>query len=165
MPITFFRRLLPYALYTQRLTGVPASVTLAQAALESGWGKHAPGNNFFGIKGSGPAGAQVLHTREFRHGRWVTLRLKFRRYHDPLECFLDHARIIAEGRYLKQAMQHTESARAFVQALQSGRYKYASDPRYATKILDLIRRYHLEGFDPRPAPTPDSKSLAAGDAL
>ncbi len=43
--------MLPHALAAQALTGVPASVSLAQAALESGWGRHAPGHNFFGIKG------------------------------------------------------------------------------------------------------------------
>ncbi|HKY63292.1 MAG TPA: glucosaminidase domain-containing protein [bacterium] len=143
----FFERILPYALETQAMTGIPASVTMAQAALESGWGKHAPGNNFFGIKGRGPAGSQKLWTREFSGGQWRRTLADFRRYHDPVESFLDHALVISEGRYLKHAMQHTGSAKEFVRALQSGKAKYATDPDYENKILGLISRYGLERYD------------------
>ncbi|HKX12915.1 MAG TPA: glycoside hydrolase family 73 protein [bacterium] len=143
----FFERILPYALETQAMTGIPASVTMAQAALESGWGKHAPGNNFFGIKGRGPAGSQKLSTREFIGGRWLRKLAEFRRYNNPLESFLDHAQVISEGRYLRHAMEHTASAREFVHALQSGKAKYATDPEYEAKILGLIARYDLERYD------------------
>lgn len=143
----FFRQMLPHALAAQALTGVPASVSLAQAALESGWGKHAPGNNFFGIKGTGPAGSQFLSTWEFRRGAMVRTQAKFRRYHDPLESFIDHARVISEGRYLRHAMQHKNDARAFIHALQSGRYKYATDPRYEAKLLRIIDSHGLQRYD------------------
>ena len=49
-PQQFIEAYAPTAQEAQKETGVPASITLAQAALESGWGAHAPGNNFFGIK-------------------------------------------------------------------------------------------------------------------
>jgi flagellum-specific peptidoglycan hydrolase FlgJ len=143
----FFDRILPYALETQAMTGIPASVTMAQAALESGWGKHAPGNNFFGIKGKGPAGIQKLSTREFINGRWQRTLANFRRYNNALESFLDHALVISEGKNLKHAMQHTASARDFVHALQSGKYRYATDPQYEAKIMQLITRYGLERYD------------------
>ena len=143
----FFERILPYALQTQNMTGIPASVTMAQAALESGWGKHAPGNNFFGIKGSGPAGSQKLSTREFIAGKWRRTVSNFRRYNDPMESFLDHAQVISEGRYLKHAMKHTSSAKEFVHALQSGKTRYATDPNYEAKILRMIARYGLERYD------------------
>jgi Muramidase (flagellum-specific) len=143
----FFRKYASYAIHTQRLTGIPASVTLAQAAIESGWGRHAPSNNFFGIKGKGPAGSQWLWTREFRQGRMHRVRARFRRYETPLQSFVDHAQIIAKGSNLRHAMQHTDSARAFVTALQSGRRKYATDPNYSDKILDLIQLHHLDRLD------------------
>ncbi len=143
----FFERILPYALETQALTGIPASVTMAQAALESGWGQHAPGNNFFGIKGRGPAGSQKLATREFIGGRWQRRLADFRRYNNPLESFLDHAQVISEGRYLKHAMEHTGSAKDFIHALQSDKAKYATDPQYEAKILELISRYDLDRYD------------------
>jgi flagellum-specific peptidoglycan hydrolase FlgJ len=145
----FIQRYASYAIYTQRMTGIPASVTLAQAALESGWGKHAPGNNFFGIKGRGPAGCQCLWTKENNHGQTLRIQTAFRKYEDPLQCFLDHARVISTGRYLRHAMQHTQSAESFVTALQSGKAKYATDPLYAQKIMDIIHRYQLENYDGR----------------
>ncbi len=143
----FFRRYASYAIATQTMTGIPASVTLAQAALESGWGRHAPGHNFFGIKGEGPAGSQWLWTREYREGRLVMQRQLFRKYHDPQESFLDHAQTLFQGRYLRHSIQHTASAEQFIQALQSGEVKYATDPHYVEKILSLIARYGLKVYD------------------
>lgn len=49
-PTEFFLKYYPFAKESEAATGVPALVTLVQAGVESGWGKHAPGNNFFGIK-------------------------------------------------------------------------------------------------------------------
>jgi flagellum-specific peptidoglycan hydrolase FlgJ len=149
-PKDFIQNLAPYAIYTQQMTGIPASVTLAQAGLESGWGKHAPGNNFFGIKGEGPAGKQRLSTTEVRNGQKVRTQTWFRKYHDPFESFLDHAKVIAKGKYLKHAMEHTGSAREFVTALQSRKTKYATDPNYVKKVMNLINKYQLEKYDFKP---------------
>lgn len=52
-PLLFIERIAPMAMVNMRIYGILASVTIAQAALESGWGAHAPGNNLFGIKGVG----------------------------------------------------------------------------------------------------------------
>lgn len=139
--------MLPHALATQDLTGVPASVSLAQAALESGWGKHAPGNNFFGIKGTGPAGSQYLYTTEFRGGAKLRLKAKFRRYQDPLQSFIDHAQLLSKGRTLSHVMAFKGDSRAFVHALQSGKYKYATDPQYEEKIMKIIRAHGLQRYD------------------
>ena len=49
---TFKEKYLPYALESERKTGISAVFILAQAALETGWGKYAPGNMFFGVKAS-----------------------------------------------------------------------------------------------------------------
>jgi hypothetical protein len=56
-------------------TGVPASVTVAQAILETGWGKHTIGEakNLFGIKGRGPAGSVRAPTREYSNGKWISM--------------------------------------------------------------------------------------------
>ncbi len=143
----FFRKFAPYAVQTQQMYGIPASVTLAQAALESGWGKHAPGNNFFGIKGMGPAGFQLLRTREYRNGESQQVLAKFRRYDDPLQSFQDHARVIHQSRYLRHALQHNDSAEGFITALQSGKRKYATDPEYTRKIMGIIHRYGLKKYD------------------
>lgn len=49
-PYVFKKQYIPYALESERLTGISALFSLAQAALETGWGAHTPGNMFFGIK-------------------------------------------------------------------------------------------------------------------
>lgn len=143
----FFNDHAHFAILTQKYSGIPASVTLAQAALESGFGRHAPGNNYFGIKGKGPAGSQLLKTWEVKNGKRVRVQAKFRKYHSPLESFLDHANVIAHSRYLKHAMEHTESAKSFINALQSKKTKYATDPNYVTKIMKIIQTHQLKKFD------------------
>jgi len=146
----FLKRFAPFAILTEQMTHIPASVTLAQAALESGWGKHAPGYNFFGIKGEGTAGSQTLRTQESIHGNMVKVKSTFRKYHDALESFLDHAQIISQNPLLNHAMLHTESPESFVTSLQSKKTKYATDPHYVEKILSIIARYDLKKFDTPP---------------
>lgn len=91
---------------SSRATGVPASIILAQAALESGWGKHVTkGHNFFGIKGSGPAGSTLEKTREFINGQWVETTAEFRAYHDAAGSFTDHGRFLAENPHYAEALQ------------------------------------------------------------
>ena len=135
-----------YAIDVMEKTGVPASVTLAQAALESGWGQHSPGYNFFGIKGEGPAGSQNLMTHEVVKGKTIKVSQKFRKYNNALEAFEDHATIIIRGP-LKEAMKHTKDAQDFVSALQAGPFKYATDPTYVSKIMSIIKSHNLEELD------------------
>lgn len=59
----FVTQMLPYAIAAQKITGMPPIVAICFSAIESGWGKHAPGNNFFGVKaGSTWTGATQLLT-------------------------------------------------------------------------------------------------------
>ena len=143
----FFETYKDFAIDSMVKTKVPASVTLAQAALESNWGNSAPGNNFFGVKGTGPAGSQMLMTWEVFKGKKQRMKAPFRKYFTPLESFIDHAKVISTGKYLKHAMEHTESAEAFMTALQGGTAKYATDPDYKKKILSIIKEHNLEQYD------------------
>jgi len=68
--LAFYRTYLDHAKRSQQATGVPVLVTLGQAAVESGWGKHAPRFNFFGIKAraTDPEDSrQLLRTKEVLH--------------------------------------------------------------------------------------------------
>ena len=66
-----------------RAAGVPLSLALAQAALESAWGKRAPGHNLYGLKGTGPAGSVTVATTEQPEpGKAVAIRAKFRAFAD-----------------------------------------------------------------------------------
>jgi len=63
-----------------KANGVPYQMCVAQAALESGWGAHAPGFNHFGIKGSGSAGSLLLAGHEFIGGKKIAKKMSFAAY-------------------------------------------------------------------------------------
>jgi flagellum-specific peptidoglycan hydrolase FlgJ len=131
----------------QQRYGVPASVTIAQAILESGWGRStlaAQDHNLFGVKGSGPAGSALHRTREYVHGRYVTVRAAFRRYHNAAESMLDHARLLATHSAYRAAMSVRDDARAFAHRLQG---VYATSPTYAKSLIDIMNDYNLYAYD------------------
>ncbi|HAV56605.1 MAG TPA: peptidoglycan hydrolase [Acinetobacter junii] len=137
-PNEFIKYYLPYAEENEKETGVPALATLAQAALESGWGQHAPGNNFFGIKAgkSWKGEIQVLTTHEFEGDKTITIKQTFRKYASPLDSFKDHAALLKK-RWPK-AFTYTDPVQ-FINAVQNEHpYKYATDPDYLRKMSQLI---------------------------
>lgn len=76
---------------------IAASLTIAQAALESGWGNSGltvKANNLFGIKGSGPAGSIAVRTTEYLNGKPVQVTAAFRAYNDWGESVADHSALI-----------------------------------------------------------------------
>ncbi len=154
------------AIRSQRTTGVPASVTIAQAILESGWGRSEltrQANNYFGIKGTGPAGSVTMRTREVLNGREVYVNAQFRKYNSAAESFADHAQFFIRNPRYATAMQHTNDAFRF--AAEIHKAGYATDPNYTKLLHSLMREYDLTRFDaiarngnraptPTPAPTP-----------
>lgn len=132
--------------------GVPASVTLAQAILESDWGRSAPGYNLFGLKGRGPAGSTVRPVVEYHRGRRSHRADAFRAYHSETEALEDHARILGTRARYARARAQADDRAAFARALVG---VYASDPRYAQKLGRLIDSFDLGRFDwnPRQAAT------------
>lgn len=124
--------------------GVPASITLAQAILESDWGRSAPGNNLFGMKGEGPAGHLVRRVVEYRRGRRGHRLDPFRAYEDLAQSVADHGELLGEGRRYARARAAGEDLEAWAKALTG---TYATDPRYAGKLLTLIDQRGLRRFD------------------
>jgi flagellum-specific peptidoglycan hydrolase FlgJ len=144
----FMDRIAADAVASQRRTGVPASVTMAQAALESNWGKSGlstRANNFFGIKGQGPEGSVTMRTREVFHGQSTYVNAPFRAYSSPSQSFDDHGRFLTDNRRYGTAMQHTDDPHRFAQEI--ARAGYATDPQYASKLSGMINKYGLERFD------------------
>ena len=144
----FINQIAPGAVAAQRLYGVPAAVTIAQAIDESGWGQSTLAtrdNNLFGIKGSGPAGSDALPTQEFQNGQWVTITAQFRIYNDVAESINDHGKLLASSGYYTAAMAARNAPNAFAQALTG---VYATDPNYGTNLISLMRSYNLYRFDP-----------------
>ena len=143
-PVGFVRALAPHAAAAARKLGVSVRVLLAQAALETGWGKHLPsqGNgsssfNMFGIKaGSGWDGAKVnVPTLEYENGVAVRRQDQFRAYGSPAASFADYARLISDSPRYAKALGQGENAAGFANALVRG--GYATDPAYAEKITAI----------------------------
>ena len=114
--------------------GVAPRALLAQAALETGWGRHMPGNNLFGIKAQTAAqGSFTALTQEFRHGVARAETAVFRAYDRVSASVHDYANLLlGDGRY-RGVRGLGNDIRAFAQALQHA--GYATDPLYASKLV------------------------------
>lgn len=137
----FLRQLRPHAEQAARELGVDPNALLAQAALETGWGRSVPCNangacsfNLFGIKaGSQWSGATVnVPTLEFEEGIPVRKVERFRAYDSPADSFRDYAALIRDSSRYASARGAGDNVEAFATALQQG--GYATDPHYAQKI-------------------------------
>lgn len=139
----FLEALRPAAEEMERQFGVPAAITLAQAALETGWGRSIiPGFNIFGIKGRGNAGTVSLSTGEVYGGRSVRIRANFARYQNFYDAVVAHGRLFHNGHYTK-AMKAYERNRDPFDFARNITGVYATDPSYASKLSDIMRRYQL----------------------
>ena len=147
--IDFVQRHTEAARAAEAQTGIPASFMVAQAAHESGWGRHEIKNadgstsfNVFGIKaGPGWTGrvAEVT-TTEFIDGTARKVTAKFRAYDSYEASFNDYARLMKDspryGRVVADASAGATGAAGFAQGLQ--RAGYATDPAYADKLTRVI---------------------------
>ena len=146
-PQKFAELLGPVARESSKITGIPASVTLAQAALETGWGGSTIGDakNLFGIKGTGPAGSITVSTQEYIGGRYVTIRDSFRKYNTWRESIDDHGRLISQKDRYRNCMRYKDNPDRFAEELQKA--GYATDPRYAAKLINIMKTYNLYQYD------------------
>ena len=149
IPSEFIMRLTTAAVTSAKATGVPASITIAQAALESGWGESAlakMGNNLFGIKADSLWRGQTLtmNTKEFIKGQWVVVPALWRKYPSWQASIDDHAAFLKRNSRYKACFACT-SAPAFAKALaQAG---YATDPMYADKVIGVMKQHDLMSLD------------------
>lgn len=126
--------------------GVPASVTIAQWAVESAWGVSMPpgSNNPFGIKAAGDQQAVESMTREVVGGNTITISAKFRAFSSITEAFDLHGKLLATAPVYKPAMAKKDNPDAFADALTG---VYATDPQYGTTLKYVIHTYGMDQFD------------------
>ena len=133
-------------------TGLLPSVKMAQAALETGWGKAFIGeaNNLFGIKAAGKytpywkGKAVYSMTKEFVNGTYVDKKLAFRAYNSVADSIRDHSHLLTILSIYKPVLQATtyqEQARALKAA------GYATDPGYADKLISIIEQNNFQELD------------------
>jgi flagellar protein FlgJ len=140
--VDFVRTMWPLAQKAASALGVDPHALLAQAALETGWGKSVPADNtgdssynLFGIKAGGQwAGATTnVPTLEFESGVAVRKVDRFRAYDSAEQSFNDYAGLIGNNPRYEKAVGTGTDVAAFAAALQEG--GYATDPQYAQKIV------------------------------
>ncbi len=137
----FAQALWPDARQAARQLGVSPVALLAQAALETNWGRSLPqgaggvsSNNLFGIKASsGWSGSAVSSsTREYSGGAPTTVTAQFRSYDSSGQCFQDYVDLLKSNPRYAAALGTGDDVHAFGSALQQG--GYATDPAYASKL-------------------------------
>src|SRR5690242_20283638 len=135
----FISGLMPHAEAAARELGVDPQSLIAQAALETGWGRSQPGHshNLFGIKAGGSwDGASVqANTEEFAGGVASRVDADFRAYGSPRESVQDYVRLIRDNPRYAGALNTGGDVQAFATALQRG--GYATDPDYARKLVTV----------------------------
>ena len=126
-------------------TGIPANFMVAQAAHESGWGRHEIKNpdgstsfNVFGIKAGSSWKGPVTEvtTTEVIGGQARKVKAKFRAYGSYEEAFTDYAKMMKNNPRYAKVVESGTSAQGFAQGLQKA--GYASDPAYADKLTRMI---------------------------
>lgn len=130
----FIAAIYPTAIEVGKATGVDPRIIVAQAALESGWGKSAPNNNYFGVKSHGKGGGATMSTKEVVDGKVVTENASFRQYDSPADSVRGYGEFLMENPRYKP-MREASSLEEQIQAL--GRSGYATDPAYADKIYSI----------------------------
>ncbi|QSB06600.1 sporangiospore maturation cell wall hydrolase GsmA [Natronoglycomyces albus] len=145
----------PAAQESMEATGVPASVTLAQAILETGWGSGALGredHNIFGMKcfddnpGNFAIGCRDYATFECTpSGECVDADEPFRAYESAKDSFRDHGALLSGWSHYADAMAVADDADAFARAIHEA--GYATDPEYSNKLIALMENYDLYQYD------------------
>lgn len=142
----FVEKLMPIAKEIGAAAGLNPIAIVAQAALETGWGRHTPGgSNLFGIKagGSWKGGSVSAMSPEERNGRTAMERSTFRAYSGIRESMQDYADLITgNSRYAKAA--GAGSVDEYFDELQKA--GYATDSRYAEKLKGIVRSGAFEGY-------------------
>lgn len=127
---------------------LPASVCIAQAILESGWGKYCIGQyNYFGRKWNGWGNYEKQQTTEYENGEYVTIYDKFQSYSFLEEAIEDWCILMREEPRYSEALavwEDTWDVEEFVRAMAP---VYATDPDYAYKIMATINANNLTRFD------------------
>lgn len=158
----FIQRIGAAASSDMQALGILASVTIAQAILESGWGTSelaTQANALFGIKADKRWSGKVynIQTKEWYDGKNpVVITDSFRAYDSWEASITDHSRFLTSSeRY--QRVIHERSYQAACTELQ--RAGYSTDPEYAKKLIQLIEKYKLVNYDRECEPMKMSKKL------
>ncbi len=167
----FVKALWPFAEAAGRALGTDPRNIVAQAALETGWGRSVPADtsgrtshNLFGIKaGSQWSGASVgARTLEFAGGIPSARVDKFRAYGSATDSFKDYVNLLSSNPRYSAALNTGSDTSAFASALQHG--GYSTDPAYARKLVSIAQNLASTPTQ-RPADSAAELKSAAGQPI
>jgi len=145
---TFLQRIIPLAKADMKKTKILASLTIAQAILESAWGLSGltlRSNNLFGIKGQGVNSA----TFEYINGKRIDIVAGFKAYPDWETSIADHSGLFLRLDRYKNLIGCTDYKQACKNVQADG---YATAPTYANSLIKLIEQYKLYQYDVSQSP-------------
>jgi flagellar protein FlgJ len=146
----FIQTMYPHAQQAAEKLGVQPEVLLAQAALETGWGRHmiqhpngSNSFNLFGIKASHDWQGERVAVSSLEYDQGVARKQlsAFRAYDSYASSFADYAELISSRPRYQGAINNAADPEAYLHALQDA--GYATDPRYAEKIIGILKRNDL----------------------
>lgn len=137
-------------------SGVPASITLAQALHESGMGSSplaVRANNHFGIKcKSYWVGKTYNHRDDDYDNNGNLIKSCFRAYDSVLDSYVDHSNFLMQSAHYQELFTYDKTDyKRWAYGLKN--CGYATDPAYAIKLIDKIEKYHLYLYDTYSDPT------------
>lgn len=145
--VTFFATIKPYVIEDMRKSGILASLTAAQAFIESNKGNSGltvECNNLFGIKGEYNGQFGEYMTTEYYNGQKVRVKAKFRKYPSWLESIADHSAMFNRMDRYKNLRGETDYVKACTNVKKDG---YATAPDYTENLIDKINRFKLYEWD------------------
>lgn len=149
-PEHFVQELMPFAQRIGQESGIDPRLMVAQAALETGWGRHMikgdgdqPSFNLFGIKADTRWGGDAVSitTTEFRGGVPMKERADFRAYPDYEASFRDYVDFLNSNPRYRDVLASADEPEVFADKLQEA--GYATDPEYGSKIRRIMNRESL----------------------
>ena len=144
-PQQFVDTMKPYAEKAAKALGIDSNVLIAQAALETGWGKKVIKNsvdsshNLFNIKAdrSWQGDKIAKNTLEYHDNIAVSENAAFRSYDNYEESFSDFVRFLNQNPRYERALQQTQSSESFIKGIHSA--GYATDPNYSSKVMSVMK--------------------------
>ena len=147
---SFLNTIGPVAQQVAQENGIYASVMIAQAALESGWGNSAlstEGHNLFGVKWNGTGNYVTMPTQEYYGGQWHTINAKFQSYNSYYDSLTGYAQLI-KNNFPNSTRANAATPQIAAANLKNGVYgSYATDPNYANSLDRMISDYGLTRYD------------------
>lgn len=143
----FLDKIKPYVIEDMKLSGILASLTAAQAFIESNKGNSGlttKANNLFGIKGTYNGQCVKMLTTEYYNGVACKVYANFRKYPSWAESIADHSSLFNRLQRYANLRGETDYVKACTNVRLDG---YATSPTYTSTLINCIKKYGLDAWD------------------